>query len=440
MDLYELYDEMFEYMELEVPYFTRHFLKMGRPEEMMDSPYAYVKWDPDDNELHFCLNVENVSKLDDDGRLFVGMHETFHVLLEHNKVNLPDHQKRNIAEDIIINDYLVDRGIKKLDGVVYGEDVIGQDSLGMTVREVYELLPESPQMMQMPGQGDGDGENGDGTGDGSCGLPEPGDDEGDGCGGQHGPHGIPQDILDKIKADAKEFSDLTDPDQGGGKLAGTGHDKEQKWLDQEAVKFQWLEMLRHLVPDLMKNGPIGTKAYSWNKLNRKVAWQAPRVLLPVYRPTTKEGKDEGGKLPAIVLAIDTSGSISQQTRDKFMRLAKSIPQDKIDVYACSFTDSYLPLDINNPNFRSGGTSFSAVEEFIREHVLEQFGNYPKVVCIFTDGEASFNRVRPTKAQLGGWHWFIQGDGGYGGYWGLPADDKNSSGSWQDIDKYVGPSN
>jgi len=117
-----------------------------------------------------------------------------------------------------------------------------------------------------------------------------------------------------------------------------------------------------------------------------------------------EGRHKGKK-PAIVLALDTSGSISAQDKNRFISLAQSIPQDKIELFACTFTTSVRPLDLENPRFLNGGTAFGPIHDWIMKDVLPHTKTYPKAVVVVTDGMASFYpQAMATEEQKKGWFW------------------------------------
>jgi len=99
----------------------------------------------------------------------------------------------------------------------------------------------------------------------------------------------------------------------------------------------------------------------------------------------------------VVVAIDTSGSISDQMVAQFLGEAKAIvdaysPQDLYVIFC--HTDIYRvdhiqPGDpINVGKLQSGGTSFHPPFEWTEENLLDK-GIVPSVFIYFTDGEAPF---------------------------------------------------
>jgi predicted metal-dependent peptidase len=92
------------------------------------------------NGTYIKFNPEFFMSLDTEEQLFLILHETLHVALLHmlRAENL-DAQKFNMAADYVINDMLILRGYKMpkcgLHDVRYR---------GMSVRQVYDLLPDNP--------------------------------------------------------------------------------------------------------------------------------------------------------------------------------------------------------------------------------------------------------------------------------------------------------
>jgi hypothetical protein len=123
----------------------------------------------------------------------------------------------------------------------------------------------------------------------------------------------------------------------------------------------------------------------------------------------------------------TSGSIGQDDANKFVNLARSVPQQKIKLFVCTFTTQYMELDLENPQWNSGGTSFSAIDDYIRDIVMPQNRKqYPKGVVVITDGCASFDRGgSPDKDQEKGWYWLLTQGGRYG-YGNQPGTTENLS--------------
>lgn len=233
---------------------------------------------------------------------------------------------------------------------------------------------------------------------------------------------LPQEVEDGRQAD---------PNDKYSKLAGTGQGAERQFCEQHGVTMKWAELLKIVNPDVFKkHGP--PPKFTFRRSHRKMGAFVPQTNLP----TRELDKDpNNGKMPTIVMALDTSGSVRQSDVDMFVTLARSIPKSKIKLVCCSFTSEYRELDLDDPRFNTGGTCFSAIEQFIRDKVMpENKGKYPKAVVVITDGYASFRgNLQPDPDQLKGWHWML-----CHGY--TPQDFERqvipNAGSYHDLDNYV----
>src|SRR5581483_9285481 len=112
--------------------------------------------------------------------------------------------------------------------------------------------------------------------------------------------------------------------------AGTGLGAEREFLKQN-VTLAWLELLKEIKHDMFAGRNDGPKPRpSYHQQRRKlrgVIERFPDVNLPVNRPEPRK-RDKSDEKPAIVLALDTSGSIADHDRKRFVSLAQSIPKDK----------------------------------------------------------------------------------------------------------------
>jgi hypothetical protein len=435
------YKDAVEWLDENYPFFTTYVLGLGKPKWDASIPTAAVGLlDPEDKSsesFEFLFNPEFFASMDDKETAFVMAHETLHIFLNHLKLarNFVNYDKYfgltkksekekltkdeqiwmfeeqknmkrfNIAADCVINDYLNNQGVTPLDFAMRGSQIVGYDCAYRTVSEVYDDLrdiePDSVYVeldnhnwMVMPGSGEMTEEE------------------------MEKARGQAQDILDQIYEDAKAQGLPADMDskredlgaasglKDGGWMAGKGVGEEMKFVEQYGVTFAWAKLLREVDPDFFPEKGISPPFVpSYHKPRRKLAAFYPDVILPVSREETRR-KDKSQKVPAMVMALDTSGSIPDQMKKTFVTLAKSIPQDRIKLFACTFQTSYVPLDLDNPQYYGGGTDFSAVEQFIRDKVEPELGHYPKAVVVITDGQAQFSTARPGSENEDRWVWIL----------------------------------
>lgn len=381
-------------------------------------------------------------------------------------VNQQNAQRFNIAADCVINDYLVNSGMddssfynkpgspmyvaEAPEGVAMlcrGMDKVGENAAFLTVTDVYDMLVE--QNKQKDQQEQQDAESGDGEGDGEGGEGEGGSGQGqpggegkmklgedmDGRGGQaidsHDWMLDPDfaddlaDAIDKMNEEIEQAgkmpSDLLDKkdEEAGNQTAaqqqlnnsmraGSEEGNMKEFMGATGAKLGWVKLMKELDPDMFKEPGIAPPpAAMWHKRPRKLAGMPKRVVLPV-RETAKREKWAHEK-PSIVLALDVSGSIGPRDADRFIELAKSIPQERIKLFCCTFDTQYSAIaDIQNEtNFRiGGGTDFDAITAYIEDVVQPELnGKYPKAVVVITDGQAGMSR-RPDEKEAAGWFWLI----------------------------------
>lgn len=156
----------------------------------------------------------------------------------------------------------------------------------------------------------------------------------------------------------------------------------------------------------------------WAPPSRKVAWLYPEVLLPADHEMEKLKS-------SILLAIDASGSISNSILTRLLGVARSVPQDRVEMRAISFDNSAYPLDIWAQKLHTlggGGTSFDAIEQF-----AARLARYPDLVVVLTDGFAP----PPKVLHPGRWFWLVTRSGTPSNIQGI--------GEWHIIQELMDPS-
>jgi hypothetical protein len=433
----EIYRETIEYMNDRYPFMVTNVILMGRAVTSEEYPLARVVLEEKAStgpyeigkdgktrkravtqDTMFLINQTNMMRLNHEENTFVLLKETMHVMLNHRKMQFPDMKRAEIAAEIVINDYLVQYGLPMFEGILYGPDVIGRDSYGLTVREVYDMLPPNPED-QMGGTDLSDlvkeqldkkaeepqgGEDGSGSGDPAAGSKKIQD-------------GTPSDI-EAAGADG---------DAPGSKLAGQGQTDLVRWSQERGVELAWADLLKPLMPKMFNKHKVQKRKLSFQRLNRKTAFLFPEVVLPVYVPSGEPGKQEDGKKPTLVLAIDTSGSVSRETVNRFFRIASTLPVDEVECRFLSFTSGVQEFTLDNPRYASGGTAFGPIEKWIQQN----YDEYPSAVFVFTDGAASFYGGNPENIDK--WHWFLCD---HHGHQYLPPDVIRDSAMVEDIERFV----
>lgn len=405
MSLNDHYEKSLGIIEDQYPYFTTEVIGTGTPRASTQVDTAAISWDPKNPEKwSFIFNEEFAEKLNEDEMAFIVAHETMHVALRHFDIcsSFDDPIRFNIAADCVINDFLVGNGMSPPEGLCTGQDYINRNASGMTVSDVYALLPDE--------------------------VNQDNPDYGGGQGGQVDEHdwmlsdeakealGKAMDAVEKGSVAPSDLDNIMDED----KLAEGGWSKEgvgNVVVDDHEYGFSgdWLKLLMKVNPMLRREFGLGPKPRStFRTPSRKVGHMYPDILVPRYESIEGGGDiSRSDKKASIVLAVDVSGSIPTEWVRKFRALIMSKPK-KMHMYCCTFdTDYHEVLDVNNPVNTGGGTDFSAIQAFINDRVMPDLGQYPRAVCVITDGQARFSSYyhpesTPTQAQLDNFLFMVPG--------------------------------
>jgi predicted metal-dependent peptidase len=154
-------------------------------------------------------------------------------------------------------------------------------------------------------------------------------------------------------------------------------------------EFDWDTVLSRRLDSIIKQA----FAERWAPSPRKIAWMYPDVLIPADQLLEQPRK-------SVLLAIDTSGSVTPDVMTRFLGLARGIPKDRVEVAAISFDTQAYEFDLWGKQHQlkgGGGTSFQCIEQFAQKR-----GRYPDLVVVLTDGFAD----RPTIKNANRWFWVL----------------------------------
>lgn len=267
-------------------------------------------------------------------------HEVMHCVFDHiGRRQDRNPRKWNQAGDYVINLALVDAGFEPVKGWL-----LNTAYAGMSADEVYNLLP------------DADDEDGK----------DPLDECMDGD-------------KDQTETDATDWKIATIQAANAARAEGKLPASLSRFVEElTATKLDWRAMLRRFITETSKDD------YTWSRPNRRFIEQG--FFLPtLYSESMGE----------IVVAIDTSGSISQQTLNVFGGEIKAIVQgsrpNKVHVVYCdaavNHVDEFGPNDDLQFNMHGGGgTAFKPVFDYVAEKGIK-----PVCLVYLTDlyGDATF---------------------------------------------------
>ena len=317
----------------------------------------------DGRNFYYCS--EFINKLPAKQVEFLFGHEVLHAVYDHMGRRQDRHPKiSNIAADYCVNADLIDQKVGERINVV--PMLYEPKYRGMAYEEVYDDLMKNVKQVtldqlagmlldeHLDGNGEGDGD-GDGDGDKpGNGRPRLTDEE-------------KQEIKDEIRQAVLNAAQQA----GAGNLPG-GVQRLIKDLTES--KMDWRELLQMQIESTFKND------FTWSRPNRK-SWHMDAIM-PGMKP---------GNTVDVVVAIDTSGSISENDIKIFLSEVKGIMEsyDEYRIRVITWdTAVYNLQEFTSDNMADimeyepgggGGTDPHCVWEFLRENEIE-----PNKLIMFTD--------------------------------------------------------
>ena len=335
---------------------------------------------------HFYYNSRFVNMLDQKEMEFGFGHEVLHCVYDHfGRRDNREPQLWNIANDYCVNNDLVDHGIGRKITTI--DILYDRKYKGMPSEEVYGLLKENVEYIDMQDlidkmlddhlDGEGEGEDGDAEDCGTCDGTGKGSDGKDcpDCGGT-GKKGRPK--LSKADRDEirDEFKEAVINAASNEPNAGNIPGNVKKMLKElTEPQMDWRELLNLHTTSAIKED------YTWMRPSRR-SWHMDAIM-PGMNP---------GEAIDIAVAIDTSGSISQDMMRDFLSevqgCMESFTSYKIHLF-CFDTAVHCPAQYDSDNINSieeyemggfGGTDFEPIFEYMKENEIE-----PERLVVFTDG-------------------------------------------------------
>ena len=354
------------------------------------------------------FNRTFVQNSTDDELLAVLFHEGLHVSLGHHlrRGNI-DPRLWNMAADYAINLIVREARLSLPDGAL-----LDQKYRGLTAEQIARLLkqkqpdqPEQPQPPQGGGEGEGEGQGGSGAGDDTD--DDQDQDDGQGQGGDDADDGeddAPSGAPDNFDQPGEIWDAV---DDAGERLGGDDLEKAEETLRRDVIVAAMAEKaagsgtitLDGGVVDAAKAPTVDWVEAMADFLNRAYAGE-PTLAKPARRHLW-----EGNYFPSmqgvgggdLVIAIDTSGSVSQDEAEQFASeidaIREMIKPDRTCVIYCDshiqksrdgqsydVFDSYEDIEVRR--ISGGGTRFDPPF-----HLVDQEGLEPHAFIYFTDGYA-----------------------------------------------------
>lgn len=337
---------------------------------MPDEKVEHIKT----NGIDIMINPDWFVSLHPDSRVYVLMHATMHVALQHpSRMRGRDAKLWQAASDYVVNQSLADYNIP-----LPKDALIDRQYRGKTTEKVYEELLQKQKDGDTPPQPDYDDLEPPPVGGQGKPKPEEGEGEGDKKGPPKSQFENQEDFEDKIedlmnqaKVQSK-LSDNYDPN-------GLPEEMQRMLKDLEKPMLPWDTILSRFLNEVAKAN------YNFLKPNRRFF---PEYYLPSMH-------SEG--LSRVDFIIDTSGSIGDREFTQFVsevdKVLKKFKPEKIGV--SQFDHKYRgteivtsTTDVRKLKVRGGGGT--RIEE-----TLEAVSEMPtKCMVIFTDGYMNLNLKDP----------------------------------------------
>ena len=360
------------------------------------------------------FNRTFVQNSTDDELLAVLFHEGLHVSLGHHlrRGNI-DPRLWNMAADYAINIIVQQARLSLPNGAL-----LDQKYRGMTAEQIARLLkqkqpgqPEQPQPPQGDDDGEGEGQGGSGAGDDTDDDQDQ-DDDGQGQGGDDADDGE-DDAPSGAPDDFDQPGEIWDAvDDAGERLGGDDLAEAEETLRRDVIVAAMAEKaagsgtitLDDGVVDAAKAPTVDWVEAMADFLNRAYAGE-PTLAKPARRHLW-----EGNYFPSmqgvgggdLVIAIDTSQSVSQKEAEQFASeidaIRETIKPDRTCVIYCDdfiqkgrdgqsydVFDSYEDIEVRA--IKGYGTRFEPPF-----HLVDQEGLEPHAFIYFTDGWATVGDI------------------------------------------------
>jgi len=364
-------------------YLFNMFWKLGRPLFCNSIPTACIAFDKKTGHYNFLFNEDYWNSLDFYSKTFVISHECMHVMLNHLKrtIDAPENLQRviNSVLDVVVNETLCSKfGFEREKLGELGKNGCWLDTVfpegGVKADEQFEYyynkIKEKITYIEVP------------TLDVHDFLSE---DEA-------------EELLDSVveQCGKEEMEDLKKLlKKHGDKEAGKQKGVRQTVVDWEYIrpKPKWETIISNFVRNKIKE----MESLRWDRRQRRMEGLLMEFSIPSYLDCDIEYPDKVDML----FGLDYSGScVGLESR--FIKAARSIPEDKFNVMPFSFDTKIYPINLKTGEIHGGGGTNASVIE----HKCQELFRYPQAVFVFTDGY--FSNFTPQHPER--WHWFLTEDG------------------------------
>jgi predicted metal-dependent peptidase len=370
-------------------------------------PTAAVGFDSLGDVIYMIINPSFWNELDIQNKAFVISHECLHVILNHGKrgQNYKDHKLVNIAQDIVINEMLVNGfGFNKLQikdwdkfcfvDTLFDKETISDKNIHTkgSFKYYYDLLNDNEHNEEQETV--------------------------DQHSNSEGLDSDIQDLIDQMKEHSQDACEYLKEE-----IDPTLSDKEKvKFAEEINSEFQesqysaagdipmgadininlhkvkknkkWESIVKNHIRSISKT--IFVEKPSWITRDRR-SFCLDEDLFAQGDWEVQVSEKQKYKL---VFFLDSSGSCYSYA-ERFVGMLRTIPEDIFEIQAFSFDRSLYPIDIKEGKIRGGGgTSFRLLNNYIDDMTKET--KHPDAVFVLSDGDG--DNFMPQKPKL--WHWLL----------------------------------
>jgi predicted metal-dependent peptidase len=363
MDLEQRLNDVAARMVLAEPFLASIFVKL--PRKVVDWGTAATNGEV----FYFCDSF--CSDLNDSELMFIALHETAHVALQHSwRRGDREPSIYNTACDAVINPEIkrLPRNYQMPEGGVLFPWVTQE----MSAEDVYSILrKQASEQPDYPQSGSGQGNEGEQSGQGGASRRKSPAQQGDDADGGKSPEEQAAntggggwdgqgDLMDSTSPEAQADIEATIiANARMFKAAGSSSAFADRVIDgANTPQVSWPELLRQVMTSTSKDD------YSWRRGNRRYTHQG------LYLPSLYTDSMGG-----LVVAVDTSGSVGQDEMNQFAAEINAIFEDCrpdwVEVIYCDTNvkhhERFNEGDIVELHAKGGGgTRFRPVFDYVEE--------------------------------------------------------------------------
>lgn len=372
----------------------------------------------------FYFNHDYIDALSLSQVQFVLAHEALHCALSHfRRREHRDKQRWDVACDYAVSPLLLGDGLEAPPGTLYEPKFEG-----MTAEEIYPCIRDTDAEEPMDRHLYDEPKDDTPSGDEPRAEPSPrgnGNQGGSGDGQAEGGESREEEQGPPDAGDGQEGESGGEQQaQGGG---GTPQPPPLDALEREALAVQWQQRLAGAAQQAMQAGKLGgdmarlvdhllQPQLPWRMLLARYVTSSARDDYSYSRPSSRRGGD--AIMPSLrsaqvdmVVAVDTSGSISDEEIAQFMSEVDAIKgqvRARVTLLPCDTVlaegapwcfEPWEPADMPESVSGGGGTDFKPVFRWV-----EQSGRQPDLLVYFTDARGLFPPQPPGYPTI----WLVKG--------------------------------